>query len=504
MKLVIADDESLIRISLTSMIQEMETSWEIVGEAANGEELLERIAEHLPNIAIVDIRMPRLNGLEAIRRGKELSPLTKWIILTGFSDFEYAQQALKLGASEYLLKPVNPDELEKALYNLYKDNKEYTILLNQQFENSLFSLYHGLTPLRQEARDSLFQTGRFKGMIFYLDSALSGSGFSALQREFCCAVREQLNAHLVYGMNAALMILPSGELATVGAWDPGKGTEGQNRICRYFDALEDLMGRFRSETAAVTAVQTRECHGFETLYGMLQQLQKWSCLRAPLGINRKWSYQELEMHAGSEAGIEIGRQLCLISQYYKDRMYLNYQNAVNDLENLLGNSRLPGREAVEPSIRLFLRYALGLATPEDANAKQILRELRQFGENSLLGASPKEGAGADLVEQVIDYVENHYMKDIGIGQIAAELNVTPNYLSSIFHKKTGTTFVKYLTRIRMLKAKELLSETNLQVRQVAERVGYYSTRHFTKLFTETVGSYPSDYRKAMTNPQALK
>ena len=87
------------------------------------------------------------------------------------------------------------------------------------------------------------------------------------------------------------------------------------------------------------------------------------------------------------------------------------------------------------------------------------------------------------------------MDDIGIGQIASQLNVTANYLSTLFQKKTGVMFVKYLTNIRMLKAKELLINTNLQVKQIAEKVGYYSTRHFTKLFTETYTSYPSDYRK---------
>lgn len=87
------------------------------------------------------------------------------------------------------------------------------------------------------------------------------------------------------------------------------------------------------------------------------------------------------------------------------------------------------------------------------------------------------------------------MDDIGIGQIAGQLNVSANYLSALFHKKTGVMFVKYMTRIRMQKAKELFMNTNLQVRQVAEQVGYYSTRHFTKLFTQTFGTYPSDYRK---------
>lgn len=166
MKIVIADDEPLVRVSLNSMIQEMETSWEIVGEAAQGEEMLELLAEHQPEVAIVDIRMPKLDGLEAIRQGKAVSPRTRWIILSGFSDFQYAQQALRLGVDEYLLKPVVPDELEKALHSVSIQNREYAYLLNCQFENRLISLIHGLTSPAAEPEDSLLRTGHFQAFVF--------------------------------------------------------------------------------------------------------------------------------------------------------------------------------------------------------------------------------------------------------------------------------------------------------------------------------------------------
>lgn len=131
MKLIIADDENLIRASIRSMVQDVESSWHIVGEGANGEELLELVNEHKPNVAIIDIRMPRMNGLEAMRLGKAISPCTKWIILSGFSDFAYVQEALQLGASDYLLKPVNPLDLERALTNTAKHNKEFIQMHNQ-------------------------------------------------------------------------------------------------------------------------------------------------------------------------------------------------------------------------------------------------------------------------------------------------------------------------------------------------------------------------------------
>jgi two-component system response regulator YesN len=96
-----------------------------------------------------------------------------------------------------------------------------------------------------------------------------------------------------------------------------------------------------------------------------------------------------------------------------------------------------------------------------------------------------------MAEEVKCYIEQNYMYDIGINEIAEKLNVTPNYLSTYFHKKTGITFIRYLTEVRMLRAKKMLENPNITVQDVAGQVGYYSTSHFIKLFKEYFGVYPS-------------
>ena len=169
MKVVIADDESLVRYTLRSMINEMEAPWQIVGESTNGEELMVLLAEHQPNVAIVDIRMPKMNGLEAILLGKAKSPLTKWIILSGYSDFHYAQEALRLGVSQYLLKPVGSADLESALFDTYKDNKELMILHNQQFCYHLSALSNGLISIQQKDTEGIIHHSGFIGAAILFD-----------------------------------------------------------------------------------------------------------------------------------------------------------------------------------------------------------------------------------------------------------------------------------------------------------------------------------------------
>jgi two-component system response regulator YesN len=127
-----------------------------------------------------------------------------------------------------------------------------------------------------------------------------------------------------------------------------------------------------------------------------------------------------------------------------------------------------------------------------------MQSVEKRGEQLL--AQVRSAEQSDLVNQVVAYIDTHYQLDIGVGSIAEQLKITPNYLSAMFHKRTGTTFVRYLTNIRMLKAQELLTDPNLQIQHVAERVGYYSTRYFTKLFAEYTGATPSEYRRMRLVP----
>lgn len=497
--MIIADDENLIRASIRSMVQDVESSWQIVGEGANGEELLELVKEHKPTAAIIDIRMPRMNGLEAMRLGKIISPYTKWIILSGFSDFAYAQEALQLGASDYLLKPLNPSDLERALTNTAKHNQEFIQMHNQQFENNLFALCNGLTSLRYEELDSVYVQGWFIGAVCMFDTTLTGKSLSDMTCAFYDDLRARMAGSLVYGINYAIVSLPDGECAAIGSWDPAKGADSGEPVKQFFEELAGIAQQHRREDWAVTVMQTNECRGFDQLNAQLGQLGEWSCLRAVRGIGRRIGYGELEAEAGVADNVRISQLLCAMKQHLHFRAYLHYQTAVNELEGVLQTGkRGAGGELVKEAVQLFIRQALGVGNSQAGPLpeSELIRELRLMGESKLRENKTREPVAADLIDQVIRYLEQHYMDDIGIGSIAQQLNVSANYLSMLFNKKTGTPFVKYLTNIRMLKAKELLLNTNLQVKQIAEKVGYYSTRHFTKLFVENCSSYPSDYRKS--------
>lgn len=488
MNIIIGDDEELVRISLVSMIQEMEASWEIIGEAAHGHEMVELLSLHKPEVAIIDIRMPEMDGLEAIRRGKTLSPNTKWIIISGFSDFRYAREALQLGVTEYLLKPVVPEELEKAINCIGSQNKEYASLLNRQFETQLFSLCQGLISLDTEPQINILRTGVFQANVYYFDSSMTTKQLEALHNEISHAIHRHMPNYLSYGVHLASFSLTGFEYLIVGVHDPSNKEAGKC-ILAFLDEAEQLVSGFREDKVAITMIASEVCSAFGDFLRHLQDIQRISAIRTVHGINRKWLYKDMKQLAEAGIGADAAKMLVQLTHDYKNKLYLGYLHTLKGFSGLLMLSK-----GMLDHLERYVEIVFGVVLSGD-NPNESIRKLEQCGEKLLRQQGNGEPPTQDLINQVIAYVELHYMNNIGLSQIAGDLNITPSYLSTLFHRKTGTTFIKYLTRLRILKAKELLSNSNLQVQQVAEQVGYYSNRHFTKLFVEIVGVYPSEFKR---------
>jgi two-component system response regulator YesN len=494
MKILVVDDEQLVRDSLTSMIEEIGDPWELAGEAVNGEDMLEKVNILRPDAVLVDIKMPKLNGLEGIRKGKGVSPETHWIILSGYSQFEYAREALQLGASNYLLKPVDPDELRASLEHIEHMQARHQELASKQFEQDMFSLSHNMIQLDhiETEVDRMY----FTGLIFYWDSFLRESEQSEILNKFYQAVRRELNDYKSKGLLTSFFTLPEGELTVIIASELVEREMKHHALfAKCLNTIKIKANEYSSQQFAITIFQTNFRANYKQLASQFAYLKRNAYLRFVLGLNNTWSCRRLSKYEDREDFINFANSFQDITYNYREGIYLNYMKAVDRFENLLsGNSTeldLPTIDAIIYSFKCMMNCTL----QADHNLQQWVQSLRDFGDLLLTDLAGTDCTKTNLVDQVIAYIDHNFMNEIGIGQISLQLNVTPNYLSTLFRKKTGITFVKYLTNIRLLKAKELLADPNIQVQQAAEKVGYFSTRHFTKLFTEFTGCYPSDYKK---------
>lgn len=492
MKILIADDESLARSTLRSMLRELRVPLEVLEEATNGEELITLVQRYEPDIVFVDIKMPKLNGLEAIKQAKAFAPDARWFILTGFSEFSYAQEALRIGVSDYLLKPVDPGEVERAVTDVIREQKKRLLVLNQQFERDLAALYHGLMTLKQEDPDSLLMKAHFIGAVFYIDSFLTEAEKAQRQREFLRDVQHEVSQVLANTVRLVLFSVPNGELALIGAWRAEHETQGKQLCSRTLQMVEGILPRYHESAFCVTMLEAAVCHSYDELYERLSWLQMFSPLRSVYGIGKKIHMKELSQYASQPQFVAISRLLEKLVYSYREKMYVPYMQAVDHLTSSLSDERAIDF-GTKKSMAQFLSHTLPCQITPEQDSDEWQRILQACGDQGLL-AQPKRDQG-DMLAQVIQFIEQNYQSDISIAQIAERLQVTPNYLSALFHKKNGITFVKYLTKIRLLRAKELLADPDMRVQQVAELVGYTSTRHFTKVFTSYFGYYPSEQRK---------
>jgi two-component system response regulator YesN len=457
------------------------------------------VGRYLPDVAFVDIRMPKLNGLETIRLGKQASPHTRWFILTGFPEFDYAQEAIRLGVSGYLLKPVNPDELRKVLSDFIEENKKRLAVQNKQFERELMALTYGLTSLEFEEPDSIITRAHFIGAILYLDSSLVEKTKAQRQFTFSRALHGLIDQSLVNNGWIALIVLPGGELATIGAWEPIHTDQAKQQIRKYLQAVEREARAACDDDLAITILVSKECSTCQELQDQLTRLQKLAPVRVVCGIGKLLPVTLLHQYAESPGWLELSDLVLTVCRSYRERHYLNYMKTLQHFEKFSLKMGVTERSGPLKAVADFFGHALGCQLALNQSVQAWMQTLQQYGEGLLHEMSKDEAQPADVVDQVLAFVDENYRLDIGIGQIAERLGITPNYLSTLFHKKTGVNFMSYLKRVRMLKAKECLTDPNIQIQQVAEQVGYYSARHFARLFAEQFGCLPSEYRERLKN-----
>ena len=495
MKIIIADNEKLIRYTIKSMLEEIKTENQVIGEAKDGEELVELIKKYAPDVAFVDIKMPKLNGLEAIKIAKNYSPETKWIILSSYSEFEYAKEAISLNAYEYLLKPVSPDKLEDTLSAILKLEENNNITTNETFENEINSLIYN-TRSFDEKKLNQYLKSNFIGTNFIFDSHLNENDKSKLQINFCSSVRECISKSISKFIKIALITMPNGNISIICTWDKDTENTNDKKIDDFLKKLIIIVKNHSSESFFITIFKTKTCQSFLEINKQLEDLDQLSKFRITTDLGITASFCEIEKKISVDLNhtlINLNNLLIELSDSYREKSYLGFIKRTEQIESLVNNEISESKTV--SNILNFLKHTINLNPPDLKSFSEIVKALKNHADTLLEENNNDEKNSTDIITSVNKYIDKNFAQDIGIAQIAYKLNLTPNYLSYLFHKHTGVTFIKYLKKIRILKAKELLIKHGSKVNDVAKKVGYYSPQYFSKLFKKECGCHPSEYNK---------
>ncbi|SDS08639.1 two-component system, response regulator YesN [Paenibacillaceae bacterium GAS479] len=527
-KLILADDEAVFREGLMNTIDWNRHGFELIGDFANGRDALEAVHQLQPDLVLTDINMPNIDGLELTARIAEQYPYIKIIILTGYDQFDYAQQALRLKVHDFILKPITAQETRQLLDRVRKEMDEEKSrmedisrlrsdlnqslpLLRERFLERLAIHgtgavgareqldYFGLPPLESsllivifdydncDARSDIEQDRellRFAGYNIIDEIVIREQG--AVFR-----TREDRIAAIVAGESAELLYEKAGRIAE----------EARHGIERYLGytmtaaigrASRELNGLPDSYRSAATALDYRFQYGKNRVLSIIDLEGAKSSAPA---ISENWS-QELGAALRSGATAEIPR-------------------LIRDFIGMLKTSRAP-MEACHLEIQKALVLMLSVMQEMGIEASLITGRRMLFSEVYRLETLDEVGdwltdiagsASETLAEgrsklsrsqigKALLYIEEHYAEDrVSLQDICRHVLMSTSYFSQMFKQETGETFVEYLTRFRMSKAKDLLTSTSLKFYEIASMVGYSDPNYFSLSFKKHAGLSPREYRE---------
>lgn len=529
-KVLIVDDEFRIGMLIKKLIHWDEIGLECVNVADNGESAYNIILSEKPDIVITDIRMPKINGLDLICMTKEKNEEIKFIVISGYKEFEYAHRALQYGVNDYLLKPINEEELNSVLKKIQEDlNKECekqkeeeqlkkTVTTSEQIikSNLLNSIIDEtdnvlVDQLKNDYNFKLKETS-YRGIDIKLDywdyekidkrqdRLTIEKILLIIEKNFKGKIKEQLVCEKD-NLNIFCLI----------AYDIKNGKEIKNVINGTMSEIKDFLlgfeqyeatigiGSERSEFGeirfsirdAFLAVQNRIKIGTGRLiYAETLQLEKQINLKDYLETLKEPFLTSIEAY--SKGSLEQSINLIYSELEFKDNVDFSccYELA-KELINLFFE-HIPIQNKEGDQLKQFL-----INTYQQCYTIVKLKDLLKnyMGEYLEVCLKLLETESTKPIRQAKQYIDDHYGEKIVLEDIAKIVDLNPVYFSVLFKKETGMNFSAYLVTVRMEIAKKMIRNSNETIAAIADMVGYKDVRHFSQTFTKIVGIKPALYRK---------
>ncbi len=507
MRIVIVEDEAAIRNGMGNVLKKINPEYELAGKAGNGLSGLDLIRKEQPDLVIMDIRMPDMDGLTMLRTLRSEGNQVKALVLSAYSEFDYAKEAIELGIENYLLKPIKLPELKNALEQVEKKiNSESPGREMLQLEHIFFSCIAGSFEAEEHTKELLLeQCGFDMDGTIGLFMIWLGDDY----REYKEEVEQGIQS---IGYNSGLFkicILKSEQRQRILA--VMYQIQSKDEVRRYLERTIAPMLAGRTRQKAVMAF--RYSQGLVNLqkdYGELTKIADYSLI---LGTKKLLYYDDIvEMeHEDFKYPLEIenkGKQAVITRDREElDDCFEAFSRAVsggryNPKEvkeaclrycyALLNTSKECGELKTEPlPVQTLLESITAAVTREQMRQKFELF-YRQITEN---GDKGQDERVSFLVRRADNMIKEYYNQGITLEEISRKLGVSEEYLSARFKKETGATFTETIKKYRVDKIKELLLSTSLKLTQIAEKTGYTDPKYMSKVFRDETGMLPLEYRK---------
>lgn len=490
-KVMIADDEKNIVEGLCRLIDWEGEGCRIVATASNGVQALEQIQELDPDIVISDIRMPLMSGLEMIERASEVSH-ARFIIISGYSDFEYARKCLSLNVFSYLLKPVDEDELLQSLRSLQQAVNADRHASSAQ--DIAFREYMEWMPKDEEEALSLITDLKLDlpKLPCYISAFCFGEEIS--RHTFIAALKDECDSNAVFQVARDRYIV----LISLRQDRKQLRLEELQNYSDEFPHFNIVAGEEVLSYCDIPAGAYQSLYSLEMTVDMkLAMLDEEG---APyqgkfLSPPQLMSFKE-SLLTGDEELIYLTAEHILKQSGNHALIVLRF-NAMSLI--MLTIQHLEIFRKVDAD--LIARNITNLRTIYALNtSEQILKFVQEYlGQILAQNTDMLQPKSKSTITMICDYISDNIQTDMSLVATAQKFHISANYLSQLFKKETGELFSNYVASIKMERAKLMLHDRNMRVYEIAQALGYKDTRYFSRLFEKYSGEKPTDYRKKMNS-----
>ncbi len=532
-KVIIADDEKKVCQLIYMLVDWKAFDMEVVAILNNGLEVLEKVKEYKPDLIITDIRMPGLNGLEMIEQVKAADNAIEFIIISGYRHFEYAQTAIKYGVNDYLLKPIKKEELDSTLSKMQAKFLKKDILLKDQEQ-----LKRDLESNKVKLRKGLFTDILFNGTLhnqnIALDKINSEYNYNFKKGYFQAVCLKLDHVRLLNYSNTCLLEEKTVDLLINNfrplCYDFGIYFDNNTVFCilnfgpEQARGIRKLLKKVIDEYIQPDAIYQQ----LEVTVGLGSLVTEMAFITESFKKSTYALQQRLLSGTGKvlEFDADTGGNLADSTQFYEfNRDFINNLNnfdmegVIKDIKtlrrNLTERIETTGYEIVQMAKEVCNVYVLTMRANkivltnagtfvsdfnESANDCSSVQELfgllnKTITESLYKVIEDSKQVNIKPIRLAKQYIESNYMKSVSLDEVSAYVGFNSTYFSTLFKKETGSTFLEYLSGVRMNQTKELLKETNKSIAAICEEVGYSDLKYFTKSFKRFTGLKPNEYRK---------
>jgi len=537
LKVILADDETLVKVGLKSLASWDDNGFEITAEAGNGEEALQLIGQHQPHLLITDIMMPKMDGIELIRKTRELYPDIRILVLSSYDEYKLVREAMKLGASDYLLKlNISRESLDEVLSRLREEILSTGIeadLIHDIDQQSKIAARQDL--LRDIVSNIISDRAYLNYRLANLDIdltenamylALIETNMNTVESKFCedqdvkllDFVIEQIVSEIAnefytsyfvkWSFGVYLLIFsPDTSAQTTGSVSQGQiklmgktiieiikkyanldASIGISRLCAnylelpaaYKQAMKAISGLFYMGYGKVVfsgeADDADQIEMSDLDDNISDELVSALQISDAASIRRLLTLAQITIqnrHLSRQAVFSFCSQIVHLADYHLGESWKNFQK--NHADSRLSVEALFSRKTIRDIIAWLDLYS------------------------GVLLAFLAESGGRNshaMITKAKKYITDNLYKNFSLTEVSEQLGISSSYLSCLFPKYTGMSFTEFVNKIKIIEAQKLIRQGQLKVYEISYRLGYENACYFSKIFKKITGMTPTDYLQA--------